>query len=149
MRKKLLMILCGLALLATAFLVDGKSTSVSATPAQPQQAEAVTVSCFDQAGTFGPGDGFTLGPGVFRTGTGKTSAHCRDINVKLTKLTSPIQLQVCFTRFKPDKCNDWKTFDKNDVNKWRPIATNVLNGVEYQVGIKTFKKTTIKGLIAD
>ncbi|MBO0792151.1 MAG: hypothetical protein J2P36_14565 [Ktedonobacteraceae bacterium] len=132
-----LLLACGFATIAFAY-------------ARTNAADAATTTCFGQAGTFGPQQGVTLGPGVFRAGgTFTTSSHCRDVNIKFTKLTGPIQLQVCFIRFKPNRCDSWKTFDQRDVGHWRLIATNILNGADYQVGIKTSKLTSYKGFIAD
>jgi hypothetical protein len=150
MRKKLVMIFCGVLLLTTMFVLDKATSSTSAAPAKSQQTNVAAVSCFGQAfnmGTHTVQSGRTI---VLPAATSKsftTSSHCRDINVRLTRLTNPVQMRVCFHVGSPiPTCSTAKTI--NQANQWRVLATNVRDGVKYTIDVKAIKGTaTFTGLI--
>ena len=126
--------------------VAPQGSSVDGALTKPQMVDGAAVTCYGQAFNFGP---FTLEPDVYVYPSEPpwftTSPYCSDINVKFSRLTAPIQMQVCFIR--TGTCNSWKSISRE--NQWYVIATDVLDGTEYRFGIKTTETTTIQGAVAD
>ena len=121
--------------------------TTKAVTATTSQTRVPSVTCYGQASSFGS---FTLNANTVYEWPGAapwfvTSSYCLDININFSKLTHPIQMQVCFIR--TQTCNSWKTV--SSTGQWYQIATNVLDGTSYRFGIKTTATTTIQGQIAD
>ncbi len=156
----LLGVVCLLVLLPLAFAPSAHAAahndvvafngSAPAAPAKPQVAEGAAVSCFGQAFSIGsrtvPANTSVTIPD---RGTNKTSSHCRDINIKFTHLTAPIKAHVCFRGLEGqfNNCNSFKTISR--ANQWHVIATNVRDGVEYRLELRTTFATKMAGSIAD
>lgn len=140
----------GLALLAGTFM---GGTALAAAPAQSQAGgPSPAASCYGSATskTFNMGtDEAPHSFGPYYTANPKV---CGDINLKLTKWGSADRLYV-HVCFHPTSGKSWCTKDKtftkkNSLNKWRVLATDVVPGTKYRIGMD-FGSHTFKGKLAD
>jgi hypothetical protein len=121
-------------------------TPTASAPMQPAPTPQPTPTC----GTTGLGPFSLAANTVYEWPGGApwfvTSANCQNIKINMSKLTHPVQLQVCF--ISTGSCNAWQTV--SSTGTWYQIATGVSGGTSYRFGIKTGgSATTMSANVSD